>query len=106
MRLVDPEERQRLLSMAVNAEVSNGAQIEEMTQSSAVLLKMKQVNHVLHLLLTVFTCFLWAIVWILVSASVQPQRFRLAVDEFGIVHRSDVPRWDPHDGLWWRDQRS
>lgn len=107
MQPVSPEQRQQLLSMAVYAEVARGAQVQTMDQTSALLLKVDPVNHVLHLLVTALTCGVWAVVWILVTASARVRTFRLAVDEFGIVQRSDLGRsdsrsWEPHDGRWWR----
>lgn len=109
MHPVSPEQRQQMLGMAVNAEVVRGASIREMDQTSAVLLKKDEVNHILHLLLTVFTCGLWAIIWLLAAASARVHMYRLVVDEFGIVRRSKVREqgaWvaEPHDGIWWRNR--
>jgi hypothetical protein len=52
------------------------------------------VNHVLHAILTIFTCFLWGIVWLIVAAGETKDVRRLVtVDESGGV-------WI--DGnLWW-----
>ncbi|WP_278266155.1 hypothetical protein [Nocardia sp. AG03] len=109
MQPVSPEQRQQLLSMAVYAEVARGAQVQSMDQTSALLLKVDTVNHIFHLLMTAFTCGVWAVVWLLVTASARARTFRLVVDEFGIVQHSDQGRsdsrsWEPHDGLWWRGQ--
>lgn len=106
MHPASPEHRQQMLSMAVSAEMAQGAQILEMNQTSALLVKASPVNHVLHLLLTAFTCGVWAFVWLLVSATAQPRRFRMTVNEFGVVHRAGATTpgtgFEPHDGLWWR----
>lgn len=114
MRPIGDEQRQQLLNMAVNTEVASGAVILSMTQTSAVIVKAAKVNHVLHLLISVLTCFVWALIWILVAISERPKCIRLEVDEFGVVHRSAEPtlfpntesltrRWEPHNGLWRRD---
>ncbi|MFF2088270.1 hypothetical protein ACFVVM_31190 [Nocardia sp. NPDC058176] len=108
MHPVSPEQRQQMLNMAVNSEVARGAQVLEMNQTSAVLSEVDAINHVLHLMITVFTCGFWVLVWLLVAATARPRSFRLTVDEFGIVQRSSSPKlvtaggWEPHDGLWWR----
>ena len=38
--------------------------------------KEKTVNHVLHLLLTVLTCGLWAVIWLLAGAASLSERYR------------------------------
>lgn len=96
MHPASPEHRQQMLNMAVNAEVAQGARIDELTQTSARLTKKPPVNHVLHAFLTVCTCALWLAVWLVVAEMARPQSLRLDVDEFGIVHRTyDWPRNTP-----------
>ncbi len=46
----------------------------------------KPVNHVLHAILTIFTCLLWGIVWLIVGLTGGEKRELLLVDEFGNVH--------------------
>lgn len=44
--------------------VHEGYRIESQSEYSAVVVKGKRPNHVLHLLLTVLTLGLWAFVWL------------------------------------------
>ena len=44
----------------------------------------KPVNHVLHLLLTVFTCFIWLLIWGAMAAAQKKQsRIRASIDTYG-----------------------
>ena len=61
----------------------------------------RRPNHILHLLLTMFTCGLWAVFWILLTISWStgrrrheldpwfPKAFRIHVDENGTVNAWD-----------------
>ena len=52
------------------------------------------VNHVLHLLITLFTCGLWVVVWIVLALSQRPENRQLVVvDDFGGVWMDGA--------LWW-----
>lgn len=52
---------------------------------SAVLRKQgKEVNHILHFLITVFTCGLWAIGWLFITLTGEKeQRMRVSIDGYG-----------------------
>jgi len=45
------------------------------------------VNHILHLLLTVFLCGFWLPVWLLVAVTGGEKRSVLAVDQCGNISR-------------------
>lgn len=62
-------ERQRKQTLAnqIAAEVSRGWRVESQTETMATLVKGKRPNHVLHLLLSVFTVGFWVPVWIIVA---------------------------------------
>lgn len=62
-----------------------GARVESQTDVMAVMVTGRPVNHVLHLLLSIFTCFLWGIVWIIVSVTSGETRSTLWIDDFGNV---------------------
>jgi hypothetical protein len=71
--MVDPEpvseeERKRRLARNIQAQVLRGWRVESQDDYSAVLVKGHRPNHLLHLILTLVTLGLWAIVWILVVA--------------------------------------
>ncbi|WP_225731013.1 MULTISPECIES: hypothetical protein [unclassified Nocardia] len=53
--------------------------------SAVVVLSGPPPDHVLHATLTVVTAGVWALIWLAVVHQRQPTRFRLAVDEAGIV---------------------
>jgi hypothetical protein len=61
----------------------SGWRVQSQTQTQAQLVKGKPTNHLLHLILTIITVGLWAIVWILtVLFAGQKQKFA-SVDEYG-----------------------
>lgn len=85
-QLKSAEERKALLARAVAAQVAMGrTRIETQSDYNAVIVRGQPVNHVLHLLITVFTCGLWAIVWIIMAAVQREHRAMVMVDEFGNV---------------------
>ncbi|MBB3041971.1 hypothetical protein FHU40_001772 [Nocardioides soli] len=53
-----------------------------------MLVDGKPVNHVLHLILTLVTCFAWAIVWLILVGVGGEKRYSLSVDAYGNVLRS------------------
>jgi hypothetical protein len=48
----------------------------------------KPINNVLHLILTVLTAGLWAIVWIILALTNRQKRISLTVDPFGNDQRA------------------
>ena len=79
----NPEARKSALAQAVSNAVRHGWRVESQTDYQAVLVKGNRTNHVLHLILTIVTLGLWAIVWILVAVLGGEKRRIIAVDEFG-----------------------
>lgn len=59
--------------------------IESQSDYQATLIEGKPVNHVLHAILTVFTCLVWGIVWAVIAGTGGETREMLVVDEFGNV---------------------
>jgi hypothetical protein len=43
------------------------------------------VNHVLHAIITIFSCGLWGIAWIILAITGGEKRAMVVVDEFGNV---------------------
>jgi hypothetical protein len=82
------EERAEILARAVNAEVSRGWRVVSQTQTQAQLVKGKPTNHILHLILTIITVGLWAIVWILMAIFGGEKHRFVAVNEYGNVSAS------------------
>ena len=48
----------------------------------------KPVNHVLHLILTLVTCLVWGIVWIILVGMGGEKRYSMSVDPYGNILRS------------------
>ena len=78
-----PEQRKELLARAIASEIRQGARIESQSDYQAVLVKGRRPNHVLHLILTLVTFGLWAIVWILVAGFGGERRRMIEIDEYG-----------------------
>ena len=56
-----------------------GWRVESRTDHQAVIVKGHRPNHILHLILTIITLGMWAIVWILLSIFGGEKRKTLAV---------------------------
>lgn len=85
--MMPADERQAILSRAVQEAVSRGGRIQYADQFSAVIIYGKPVNHVLHLLITILLLGLWLIVWILIALTGGEKRELIAVDEWGRILR-------------------
>ncbi len=84
---VPPEVRKRNLAQALQREVVAGYRVESQTDINAVLVKGKNVNHILHLILSLITFGIWLFVWPLVWYFNREQRLILNVDDYGNVLR-------------------
>lgn len=64
-----------------------GSNVQVVAQSpySATLVNRANPQHVLHLILTLLTCGLWLLVWLIVAASTHDTTMRVFVDEQGKV---------------------
>jgi Protein of unknown function (DUF2510) len=79
------DERKAMLAQQLQTAAARGRRIESQSEFQAVLVEGKPVNNVLHALLTIFTCLLWGIVWIVLSLTGGEKREMVVVDEFGNV---------------------
>lgn len=79
------DERKALLAQQLQQASARGLRMESQTEFQAVLVEGKPVNHVLHAILTVFTCLLWGIVWAIIAGTGGEKRHMVVVDEFGNV---------------------
>ncbi|GGU42844.1 DUF4352 domain-containing protein [Nocardioides albus] len=76
------------MSQAVAKEVADGGwRVESQTDYHTVLAKGGRTNHVLHLILTIFTCGLWSLAWLLIAHLNRRQSLVLRVDEYGNFSR-------------------
>lgn len=79
-----------MLAQAVQQEVVRGARVESQQDFQAVVVFGKQVNHVLHLILTLVTCLVWGLVWLALLLFGGEKRLMIVVDDYGNVLRQKV----------------
>lgn len=85
MNQMPEQQRSQILDQTLIAKASQGGRLETRTATTAVVVMGKPVNHVLHLLISVFTCGFWVPVWLIISAVGGEHRRILSVDPFGQV---------------------
>lgn len=91
MPLKTPDERKQLLARAIaNNLAQGGMRVETQSDFNAVLVQGHPCNHVLHLIITIFTCLLWGPVWIVLAVTQKEKRHMLAVDEYGNVQMQNL----------------
>ncbi|MCH9730148.1 MAG: DUF2510 domain-containing protein [Actinomycetia bacterium] len=76
-------ERSEILEQVL---VSQHAKVVTRTPATAAVLIGQPVNHILHLLLSVFTLGLWIPFWIITASTSGQKQYLLAVDTKGHVH--------------------
>jgi hypothetical protein len=86
------DERRAILAQQLQQAAARHLRVESSTEYQAVLVQGKPVNHTLHAILTIFTCLMWGIVWIILAATGGEKRHQLIVDEFGNVHWQNLGR--------------
>jgi hypothetical protein len=79
------DERKAMLAQQLQGAVARGMRIESQSDYQAVLVEGKPVNHVLHAIITIFSCGLWGIAWIVMAITGGEKREMIVVDEFGNV---------------------
>jgi len=79
------DERKASLAQQLQSAVARGLRIESQSDYQAVLVQGKPVNHTLHAIITIFSCGLWGIVWIVMAITGGEKREMIVVDEFGNV---------------------
>ena len=80
-----PDERKALLAQQLQSASARGLRIESQSEFQAVMVEGQRVNHVLHAIITIFSCGLWGIVWIILAVTGGEKREMVVVDEFGNV---------------------
>lgn len=84
---IGQDERLSRLSRLISTRTLEGFSVVDRNERevSAVLVKPgKPVNHVLHAVVSIFTCGLWAIVWIVLSMTQRRElRVRVGIDPYG-----------------------
>lgn len=79
------DERKALLAQQLQGAAARGLRVESQSEFQAVLVEGQPVNHVLHAIVTIFSCGLWGIVWIILAVTGGEKREMIIVDEFGNV---------------------
>ncbi len=82
---LEDHERQKILEEKILMEQAGGKRLESQMGFQAVLVTEKKPNHLVHLILTVLTGGLWALIWIFVVLSSKDRREILQVDEYGMT---------------------
>jgi hypothetical protein len=83
--LLAPQARKELLGRTVAAQIATGARVQSQSDYQAVVVNGRPINHVLHLVLCIFTVFLWAPVWVCLAIFGGEKRAMITVDEYGNV---------------------
>jgi hypothetical protein len=80
-----PDQRKQALAQSVAGEVRSGWKVQSQSDYQAVMIQEgKRVNHILHLILTILTAGLWAIVWIILVLTRKREKLEVInVDEYG-----------------------
>lgn len=79
------DERKALLAQQLQGTAARGFRVESQSEFQAVVVEGQPVNHVLHAIITIFSCGIWAIVWIILAITGGEKREMVVVDEFGNV---------------------
>ena len=79
------EERKALLAKHVAAAFTSGARVESQTETMAVLVYGRRVNHLLHFLLGFVTLGSWWLVWIFLAITGGEKRKVITVDDYGNI---------------------
>ncbi len=79
------DERKDALDREIAQMVVKGFRVESQTDYQVVLVSGNRVNHILHLLLTVFTFGVWVIVWILLVILGGEKRRVVSIDDHGNI---------------------
>lgn len=79
------EERKALLTQQVQWAIARGGRIQSQSDFQAVVVYGKPVNHVLHAILTIFTCLLWGLVWAILAGTGGEKREMYTIDDYGNV---------------------
>ncbi|MFY9487613.1 MAG: DUF2510 domain-containing protein [Solirubrobacterales bacterium] len=78
------QDRKAALALQLQFAAAQGGRIESQSDFQAVVVKGQKVNHVLHAIVTLFTC-VWGIAWIVFAINGGESREMIVVDEFGNV---------------------
>jgi hypothetical protein len=84
------DERKAALDRTLASRGAQGWRIENRSDFQATIATGKPVHHVLHLILTILTAGLWAIVWIIVAITGGIKRHLITIDEYGNIAEQKI----------------
>jgi hypothetical protein len=90
-RGLSAQEQSAILDQNLVAMASRGARVLTRSGGQAVVVMGKPVNHVLHLLLSLFCCGWWVPVWLFITALGGEKRTTITVESTGQVHEQKAP---------------
>ena len=79
------EERMKVLNQEIIKHQTLGKRVESQIEYHVVLVQKQDVNHILHLILSVCTAGLWLVVWAIMVLQTKDIRQVLQVDEYGSI---------------------
>jgi hypothetical protein len=92
MGLQSPAERAAIFDRTLARLQVQGWRVEARDEFEARIVKGQRLNHLLHLLLSILTLGVWAIVWALLAIFWGEQRYLIHVNKHGrILDRFDRP---------------
>lgn len=77
------DQRAAIMEQTLRDLTFRGYRIETVDGPRAIISMGEPVNHVLHVLLTVFTCGLWLPIWLLLIALGGMKRRHIHIDDYG-----------------------
>ena len=77
------DQRKELLAQHISFQIAQGGRVESQSDFQAVIVYGHRVNHVLHLVITLFTCLLWGLVWLVLGITHGERREMVQVDRWG-----------------------
>lgn len=78
-------EREVIMQQVVRDLAFRGYRIVAVDGARAIVISGTPVNHVLHAILSIFTCGLWLLIWALLAALGGETRRHIYIDEYGNV---------------------
>ena len=84
------DERKQMLAELIANRVVQGYRVETQSDFQAIIIKGKPVNHILHLILSIFTLGIWLFVWLLLAITGGEKREIARVDEWGTTSVAKV----------------
>ena len=83
-------QRKSALANHVTPEISKGWHVESQGDFQVVMSRGKKPNHLLHIILSIFTGGIWLVVYLFMIIRGGEKRQMLVVDEFGTVTKQSL----------------